>query len=326
MFKMCGLKLVFMDRKEIIVSCKDEMTNMEKIRLCQEIVDGIQTENRQPMCRLQFSQGFFGITDSHIGGVPYLPRNEAYPIGEGGQPLWLCAQINFAQMPPMENFPKEGILQFFLSDWNYDGGFGLYSETDGTVQNQWRVCWYPEIDSTVNEAECLVKMPVLWADGTELWRTPGEPLKMDFLPIEQEGVNHEDFRFDVLFAAALKKHLPEANPKMFTPYGLWDETPQNRESPNMKALERILKQIECGGCKIGGYPRYLQDDPRLYGDDLPAWDILLFQLDDDTFTYAAGDIGDMALNLNGGTLNFLIRFKDLQNRDFSRVLAQWACT
>lgn len=27
----------------------------------------------------------------------------------------------------MEDFPNEGILQFFLSDFDYDGGFGLYS-------------------------------------------------------------------------------------------------------------------------------------------------------------------------------------------------------
>jgi uncharacterized protein YwqG len=178
------------------------------------------------------------------------------------------------------------------------------------------VCW----------ADGTPEMPALWPDGAHLWRTPDEPLKMDFMPIGQEGVNHEDFRFDILFADALKKRLPEAIPKLFTPFGLWEEMPHNRETPEMKALERIEKQIECGGCKIGGYPRYYQDDPRLYGNDLPDWDILLFQLDDDTFTYPAGDIKGMGLNLNGGTLNFLIRLEDLQNHDFSRVLAQWACT
>lgn len=303
-----------------------EMTNMDKLHLCQEIVDEIQAGSRRPVCRLQFSREPFGITDSHLGGVPYLPRDGAYPMGDDGQPLWLCAQINFAQMPPMDGFPKDGILQLFLSDWDYDGGFGLYSEEDGTVQSQWRVCWHPEADDTVSEAECLAKMPVFWADAEELWRTPGEPLRMAFLPIEQEGVNHEDFRFDILFAGALKKRLPEAEPEKFTPYGLSGETPGDRESPNRRAWERIRSQIECGGCKIGGYPRYLQDDPRLYGDGLSAWDTLLFQLDDDTMTYAAGDIGRMDFNLNGGTLNFLIRSGDLRKRDFTRVLAQWACT
>ena len=35
----------------------------------------------------------------------------------------------------------------------------------------------------------------------------------------------------------------------------------------------------------------------------------------------------MDLYLGGfGSLNLLIRAEDLKNRDFSRVLAQWACT
>ena len=60
---------------------------------------------------------------------------------------------------------------------------------------------------------------------------------------------------------------------------------------------------------------------------LTAWDTLLFQLDDDDCDYPTGDIEDMDLYLGGfGSLNLLIRAEDLKNRDFSRVLAQWACT
>lgn len=302
-----------------------EKTNMEKICCCQKVVDEIQEESKRPVCHLQFSQESFSIKDSHLGGIPYLPHNGAYPMGDDGQMLWLCAQINFAQMPPMEGFPCEGILQFFLSDFDYDGGFGLYSEIDGTIQGPWRTFYYPTVDETVTKEECQAKMPSPWEDAAGLWRTPDRPLKMNFLPVEQEGVNHEDYRFDTLFAAALTASLPDANPEDFMPYGLCDDTPEERE-----VLNEIRKQIRIGGCKMGGYPRYLQDDPRLYSEEcgkpLEEWDILLFQLDDDTFTFPAGDIGDMDLNLNGGTLNFLIRPEDLKNRDFSQVLAQWACT
>lgn len=78
---------------------------------------------------------------------------------------------------------------------------------------------------------------------------------------------------------------------------------------------------------MGGYPRYEQDDPRLYDDALSAWDTLLFQLDGDDFTYPCGDIGAKAfISLNGGTLIFLIRTEDLKKQDFSKVLAQWACS
>ena len=79
---------------------------------------------------------------------------------------------------------------------------------------------------------------------------------------------------------------------------------------------------------MGGYPNYLQDDPRLYdkGEGWAECDTLLLQLYDDTYDNPQDDIGGMDLSLNGGPLNFIIRAEDLRNRDFSRVLAQWACT
>lgn len=41
------------------------MTNMEKIQLCQEVVNQIQRESMRPVCRLRFSRESFGIADSH---------------------------------------------------------------------------------------------------------------------------------------------------------------------------------------------------------------------------------------------------------------------
>ncbi len=93
-------------------------------------------------------------------------------------------------------------------------------------------------------------------------------------------------------------------------------------------LPRLEKQLERGGCKIGGYPSYLQDDPRLY-DSGQGWvdcDTLLLQLYDDTYDYPQEDIDDRDLYLNGGPINFVISREDLKKREFSRVLAQWACT
>ena len=77
------------------------MTSMERIQACQTIVDRIQQESRRPVCRIGMSRQPFAITDSHLGGVPYVPHQEKIPTDLGGSQLWLCAQINFAQMPPM---------------------------------------------------------------------------------------------------------------------------------------------------------------------------------------------------------------------------------
>lgn len=318
------------------------MTNMEKIELCQKIVNQIQEESRRPVCRLHLSRETFAVTDSHLGGVPYVPHNGQIPVDGDGSQLWLCAQINFAQMPHMDNFPESGLLQIFLEDWHF-GDFGL-EEGPGMDQDYWRAVYYSEIDETVTMEECRAKMAILWEEARRsnmprkanqfdlqdieeghdfLWRCPENPLKIRFQRVEQEGVNHEDFRFDTLFAAALEKYLPGADPEEFMPYELGDDTPEEQE-----ALTRIRAQIKNGGCKMGGYPSYLQDDPRLY-DEGEGWaecDTLLLQLYDDTYDYPQEEIEGMDLDLNGGPLNFVIRAGDLKKRDFSQILAQWACT
>ena len=52
-------------------------------------------------------------------GTPYLPKDAVYPKDENGQPMLMWAQINFAEIPALKDFPEKGILQFFLSptDW-----------------------------------------------------------------------------------------------------------------------------------------------------------------------------------------------------------------
>ena len=316
------------------------MTNMEKIQLCQEIVTQIQQDSRRPACYLEFSQEPFGITDSHLGGVPYVPRDGGIPTDEEGSQLWLCAQINFAQMPRMDGFPDRGIFQLFASDFDADGGFG-FDAGNCDEQNGWRAVYYEEVDGTVTEAECAAKMAVPWEEASKknmprpahkfdlkdieegragLWRIPAHPLKVSFRSVVQDVVGHTDFHFAALFAAEAERRLPGTDPEEFMPYRLRDETDEEWE-----ALRRIRDQIESGGCKLGGYAYFEQEDIRADDEERAAWDTLLFQLHDDFTDFPAGEFPDMDLYLGGlGALNILIRPEDLANRDFSRVLGYWA--
>ena len=316
------------------------MTKMVKIQLCQEIVDRIQQESKRPACYLEFSKEPFGIADSHLGGVPYVPRDGEIPTDENGSQLWLCAQINFAQMPHLDGFPDRGIFQLFASDFDADGGFGFYAG-ECEEQSGWKAVYYEEVDSSVTEAECAAKMAVPWEEASkknmprpahkfdlkdieegraELWRIPAHPLKISFRPVVQDVIGDNDFRFDDLFAAELERRLPGADPEEFMPYELRDETDEERET-----LRRVRDQIESGGCKLGGYAYFEQYDIREDDEERAAWDILLFQLRDDFTDFPAGEFPEMDLYLGGfGALNILIRPEDLKNRDFSQVLGYWA--
>jgi len=55
-----------------------------------------------------------GITDSKLGGTPYLPKDFNYPTSAEGEPLKLLAQLNFGQLPSLQDFPTEGISQFYV--------------------------------------------------------------------------------------------------------------------------------------------------------------------------------------------------------------------
>lgn len=316
------------------------MTSMERIQVSQTILDRIQMETRRPVCRIGLSRRAFGLTDSHLGGVPYVPHDGQIPTDQGGSQLWLCAQINFSQAPRMEGFPEGGLLQIFLSDRRIDGGFGLRSAGAGKVQDFWKTVYYPEIDDTVTEEECRAKMVIPWEEAsktnmprpagqwdlreiaqgvTELWRAPQVPLKILFGPVEQEGVCMDDYRFQTLFDAVAKELHPGELPKTFYPFDIFDQTDEERE-----ALLRVREQCKNGGCKLGGFPLFLRGDPREGAPELAGWDTLLLQLDDDAYYYPVGDVGEKDLNLNTGALNFLIRSEDLKKGDFSRVVGQFA--
>lgn len=54
--------------------------------------------------------------DSKLGGCPYLENISEYPIGANGEPMVFLAQINLEQMPPLPDFPTEGLLQFYIEN------------------------------------------------------------------------------------------------------------------------------------------------------------------------------------------------------------------
>ncbi|MCC8171342.1 MAG: DUF1963 domain-containing protein [Parabacteroides sp.] len=62
--------------------------------------------------------------ESKLGGCPYLPSKEEYPIGENGKPMLFMAQINLKEVPPISILPDHGLLQFFVCQ---DDSYGAYA-------------------------------------------------------------------------------------------------------------------------------------------------------------------------------------------------------
>ncbi|MEM0935758.1 MAG: DUF1963 domain-containing protein [Pseudomonadota bacterium] len=58
-----------------------------------------------------------GPADTKLGGgLPWVPdTSQKWPVSETGVPLCFLAQINFAQLPAMQDFPRKGLLQVFAA-------------------------------------------------------------------------------------------------------------------------------------------------------------------------------------------------------------------
>jgi len=155
-------------------------------------------------------------------GKPYLPVGFEYPMDQNDEPMILLAQINFAEVPALENYPDHGILQLFVSgdDWEDMEDYKvLFHETIGEAQTDF---------SFVHE-DLYATSPI------------NCPHSLTFTK-ETELGGSEDFRFDYEFDGK--------------PYWEFEDTLKEADQ------EAIDPLFSGSGHKIGGYACFTQLDPR----------------------------------------------------------------
>ena len=89
------------------------------------------------------------ITDSKIEGIPYIPKGSKIPTNSEGKQFMFLAQINCADLKGLENFPKEGILQFWVLG---DDLMGLDFD-NSTNRNGFDIIYYEKIEDYYLEDE-----------------------------------------------------------------------------------------------------------------------------------------------------------------------------
>lgn len=160
---------------------------------------------------------------SRFGGTPYLQQGDEYPRNAAGVPLHLLAQINFAEAPALDGFPRHGLLQFFISD---DDLYGL--DFDHPLRQtgfRVRYCAAPRRRDLVKDFRFLQRSDSLPVNGC---------YAVSFAR-RLAPVTPSDFRFQRL--------LPDiAN-----------------EDALVELYEETFPEI---GHRLGGYPSFTQWDPR----------------------------------------------------------------
>ena len=257
-------------------------------------------KSRREVVLIELRRGNDDIFRSKVGGAPYLPADQSIPTGSSGTPLYLLAQINFEEMPSMPDFPRKGMLQFFIAD---DGTYGANIEHKITEQslmkqNNFRVVYHP----TVTRESAQLAAPVKVKKAKDLPLDPSVPLLMSFTKTA-ETISIDDSGFEAVFGTSY--------------YNLAEDLAKKHgrdESMLTDALSDFLAP-HAFAHKIGGYPSFTQEDPRPSSSSLR----LLLQLGSDDTD------GDKLMWGDAGVGAFFIDPKDLQRGDFSRVMYNWDC-
>ena len=228
------------------------------------------------------------LTASKFLGKPYFPANKNYPTDKTGKPMIMLAQINFAEVPHLNNYPEAGILQFYIAA--KDDLYGVNFD-DFTDQTSFRVLFHTIVD----ENNLNPSVPVFNLRNDDVYTPITVEHRLTFR-LEKEYVPHSDWRFEMYFGKNYFDFSSE-----YENDALWEKY-ETGDIANP------------GGHKIGGYAYFTQWDPRSkesYSDY-----ILLLQIDSEGDHILWGDVG---------VGNLFIREEDLKRLDFSSVLYTWDC-
>lgn len=237
------------------------------------------------------------ITDSKIEGIPYIPKGKKIPTNSKEQQFMFLAQINCEDLKGLEDFPQEGILQFWVLGSDHFGkDFDNPTNRDG-----FEVIYYEKIEDYYSENE-FKEMYNPYKFNLKYMETliASEPCKMKFsLEKQKESFNYE--LLDNLFKEVLEEESLGFNEKD----KLYEEVEKLYDD---EFYEEIV------GTKCNGFPYFTQWEPRDY-KQMKEYDTSLFQIDS----------GKEVMIGDSGVMHFFINREKLKNKDFSDVFYHWDC-
>ena len=267
----------------------------------QFVVNHNATTQREVICISLSLADNLALTDSKFGGTPYIPKDGTLPTSAEGKPLFMLAQINGEQLPENTLYPKKGLLQFWIAATEAPL-YGL--DYEAPCSNDFkRVIYYPTfgealpIDDFINDYTF---------DDENLPFNSKRQFALHFKK-DTESISLEERAATQFF---FEKWNEAFSTHITTIDEFFDEVPDDIcEEINAYLLK------EPTGHKIGGYPYFIEYDPREEND---PHTFLLLQIDIDNIEGEEICWGNL-----GGIANFFISSEDLDNCKFDNIFFHW---
>ncbi|MCP8996356.1 YwqG family protein [Rothia sp. P3C3.S176] len=261
-------------------------------------------------------------TASKFGGRPYLPAGELPPTNEKGEPLGMIAQINCAELPENDIYPATGMLQFWINPNDEECLWGFDYENPLSQKNH-RVVYY----ETLGEPNPDAPFPTVdWDEGG--WPIGGfdcesGPLEIEYgmtFEVREQGVTASGYDYYDVFGAKWDETYPDE---------LLPEAHENpyKNQPRREALYELTEPFESEEeySHVGGYPFFVQNDPRDEFEELRGHTVNLLTIVSESENEENEDEEIEIMWGDAGAANWLITPEALAARDFSQVVFEWAC-
>ena len=276
------------------------MITLEDINI---VIEEIKKNNSRECINIVIEENnSLNLTDSKFGGLPYVSTDEDIPKDSNGNQLALLAQINCSDLPENTLYPKEGLLQFWISR---NDDFGLDNKKDYCVK------YIKNIENNITIENILNKYNLLNEENSEEY-SPFNKKNTSFALKFEKGIStitSTDFLFEDIALKTIHELFPDENIE-----DLYDDLERDVFNTLFKAFSGVDHAI-------GAYPTFTQWDPR-NPEEKDAYGITLLQVE----SYWNNDSNSSGIMWgDSGVANFFINKEKLEHLNFEDVLFNWDC-
>ena len=268
-----------------------------------KVIEKIKNENTKEYIGISISgDRGLNVSTSKFGGVPYIAQDAQAPVDAEGNQLALLAQINCTELPENDIYPKEGLVQFWISR---DDSFGLNSKGTNVVK------YIKDIDDNITNTDVLSKYNLPSEDNADE-HSPFQEKDASFSLTFNKGtstITATDFLFEDIAKDTIHELFPD------------EQVADLYEDLDSEVYETLFKAFKGVQHAIGGYPTFVQWDPR-DPDNKDAYDTMLLQIESE---WDASTKDNLIMWGDSGVANFFINKEKLASLDFEDILFNWDC-